>query len=170
MPLTIDERNAAARALYVGALGLGESHDDPTARSFALELFRTRLVRRLMVELYPAAYQPMVDHAAATNGQVYVVALHHCAITLSDVINAAIAAQIPVHCVDGRDGNIGRASGAAMQRRNQAVGDNFAQITGGNTATHPGARGCLILFGGAHFEGANRIQNYIGGLPYCRAG
>jgi hypothetical protein len=170
MSLSIEERNDAAHALFIGALGLGESHDDPTARSFALELFRTRLARRLMIELFAGAYQAGIDRAAATGGQVWVPTLHSCAISLSDVINAALQAGIPVHCVDGREGNIARATSSAMQRRNQTAGQCFQAITGANDATQPGARGCLILFGGAHFEGSNPIQNYILHLPYCRAG
>lgn len=170
MALNGAERNAAARALFVGALGLGEDHTDETARKFAIDLMKTRLATRLMVELSTDAYQQQVDAAAVSGNKVFLLELHQCSTTLSHVISEAHARGVPVHCVDGRDGNIARVNAGAMQRRNRHAAIQFTAITGAPHARHPAAKGTLILFGGAHFEGDNGIQNLIQDLPVCMAG
>ena len=170
MSLTIAERNAAAHALNVGALGLGENHEEPEARSFAMELIRAGLVRRLMVELYAPTYQQQIDDADPRNPSVYIWTKFSCEIKLHDVINLARSRSIPVDCIDGRDGQAGRASAMAMRRRNQNAAREFTRITGAANGTDAEAKGTLILFGGAHFEGNDGIQRLIPGLPVCMAG
>jgi hypothetical protein len=171
MALTIPQRNAAAHALNVGAIGLGEEHTEPDARSFAIELIKTGLVRFLMVELAPGTYQAQVDAAVQRGGGLHLVTKNRCPVSLHDVINTAIAAGVPVHCVDSKWANHRDAhQPAKLKVRNREVGQNFQGITGAHQADAPGAQGCLILFGGAHFEGPDAIQTHIPNLHICMAG
>jgi len=147
----------AVRVLLIRALGIGENHERPDGRHLALRLLAstTPIVRHLFVELPPWG-QNIVQRAgvrASTSREQTGVEKglefgqrHQCVIPLKRVISAALLERIPVHCVDHRLGG----AGGHMTTRNRTIANNFLQITNGT-----GTRGCLLLFGGAHFDGAD---------------
>jgi hypothetical protein len=61
----------------------------------------------------------------------------------------------------------------SFRRRHTRVAEVFRDetgIAGPADATAPQARGCLLLFGGAHFEGAQALGRYIRNLSWVMAG
>ena len=168
-----------------GAVGIGESHDSPGGRLLVIELIKSGKVKKLLVELSPGAYDGAVNGAKDRQKDgvdsitktldLSLGTRHKCDISLGRVIAEAICANIPVYNVDHYKANQ-RAEMAAsvgvMKIRNEEVAKQFEKITGSKAAVSEGAKGCLLLFGGAHFEDANAIDAdaNIFGLPVVMMG
>ncbi len=173
--------NDARRCLEAGALGIGEDHTKPDGRQLALDLIEAGVVTNLFVEFAETQFGPALNYARelADKGEgLDEVAkyapnsnLFQCNIPLGKVIAAALLKKIPVHLADN---SIMAARPSDFQRRHNTIREVFSRVTG-QARTPPEAAGqscvgCLLLWGGAHFEGSQALDNYILGLPFIKMG
>lgn len=184
----IDE--ALARiSLLAGALGIGEDHTKGNARELALALINSsnhaggRLVTNFFTELYEdhgnieklasarilaanGAALGLVEEAAPTGF------LYGNPIPQGRVIARALQRGIPVHLAD----ITAMQSGRMHKKRHTAILNRFRAVTGqpppglAQAVGPPACVGCLLLWGGAHFEGADALDQFIHGLPFVKMG
>lgn len=176
MPKTHSGR--AVSCLRVGALGVGEDHTKPAGRNLALWLIENGHVQNFFVEFpavtYGAALAMAMQAAAAQppptrqalGQQMHWENLHVPAIRLGDVMAEALLRGIPVHLAD----HVRQMTHPhRFATRHANIRNVFRQVTGQAgvpTAVAPGAIGSLLLWGGAHFEGGESLDNYILNLPF----
>ncbi len=179
MPLIRFNPEVARVALQNGALGIGEDHGEPEARQLALELINMGVVRHFFTELYEEhgnVEKLATARIAAASGDSLRVVESLCpsgfslgnSITQGRVIARALQRGATVHLADTPHMHMGASRHA---QRHQNILAKYRRAT-----NQPGpaparadvaaGRGCLLLWGGAHFEGANALENFIIGLPF----
>lgn len=184
----VDEALARA-SLLAGALGIGENHGNGNARELALSLINSgnnaggRLVTNFFTELYEdhgniqkleSARRLAADGASL--GIVQAAApsgfLLGNPIPQGRVIARALQRGIPVHLAD----ILAMHSGKMHNQRHAAILNRFRAVTGqpapgvAQAVGPPACVGCLLLWGGAHFQGGNALDQYIQGLPFVMMG
>jgi len=179
--------------LSQGAFGIGEEHETPIARQWVLQLIDYGAASRIFIELpNTVIYNENLEKAKAKSDEggsmSEVRALAPCgnldsqnAISVKDIIAYAYKKNAEIYLADHRKMGY-RPDDHPM--RHTAISQKFTQITGTTLAVDPGCKGCLLLWGGAHFENQTSIdrttgvkttkntslENYIVGLPYAMLG
>jgi hypothetical protein len=179
MPET--NENDAWYCLETGALGIGEEHTQPAGRQLAIELIDSGLVTNLFVEFAQEQFRYALQAAQKAVGQgrdIEEVArlapnsnLFKNRIPLGRVIAMALLAHIPVHLADHY---IMASYPNDFRRRHTTIKNTFRAVTNQQQdppyAIGENCIGCLLLWGGKHFEGNQQMDRYIIGLPFIMMG
>jgi hypothetical protein len=179
----------AATFLMVGALGIAEEHETPAARELVLRLMEMGVVRKFFVEL-----PKNVERFATALAKAQTAAQSGASIeditqlapsgnldpgnrlSIGYLIAIALSKNIEVYLADDRD--MLRQNGGSFQKRHASIRETFKAATGQAEAKWytDAAKGCLLLWGGAHFD--DKFKNtalldqpgVINGLPYVKKG
>lgn len=153
-------------ALATGPVGIGERHDDPWARRFAIDCLKGGSVKKLFLEL-PSTGQKAVDMIEETTDTKLARLMISGAcghpqspgnpVQLADLIIEAKAAGIPVWAADSPLMTNSRTS---FEDRHKCVRLTYLEKS-------KGGKGCLLLWGKDHFTDQDHpLTNYISGLRY----
>ncbi|TKC86304.1 hypothetical protein FAZ69_20845 [Trinickia terrae] len=173
----------APRCLEAGALGIGENHTQPGGRQLAIELISSGRVTHLFVELAHMHYGKPLENAqeiADQGGDIDAVQMaapsgnlhQENPIPLSRVIATALTQKVKVHLAD----HIVMAYHAEdFARRHDSIREAFRTVTEQSPdaavqAVDERCAGCLLLWGGAHFEKKYALDKYIVNLPFIKMG
>lgn len=166
----------AVACLQAGALGIGEDHTMVAGRNLALWLIENGHVQHLFVEFPAPNYGQALNAAIQAAGaqppptrqnlaqQMNWENRHLPAIPLGEVMAEALLRGVTVHLADDP---IQMVHPNRFARRHTTIQNVFRQATGQvGMPSAAGAVGCLLLWGGAHFEGNHALDNYILNLPF----
>ncbi len=173
----------AQLALKNGALGIGEDHGDPAGRQLALDLINMGLVRHFFTELYEEEGNleklGKASRAAASGDSLLVVeSLAPSGHTLGNsikqgrVIARALQRGAQVHLADIQKMKY-RPTFHAPRHSN--IRAKYRIVTnqpapGAASAVGENCRGCLLLWGAAHFEGDTSLDIFLPGLQFVKLG
>ncbi|MFA8385373.1 MAG: hypothetical protein ACEPO2_07090 [Pelagibaca sp.] len=177
----------AVNFLKAGALGIGEEHNDPAGRRLVKELIDKGVVKKLFVELAKnterfSRAMAAANAKAAEGGNIEEIAsVAPCGdldrlneIPLNHLIAYALFHGAQVFLADDR--SMAKLRGGNFDIRHAQIRDTFKEATGQGAAKwySEEAKGCLFLWGGAHFDHKTKSHlddaNFIYGLPWIEKG
>lgn len=175
------EKSLAVQVIREGALGIGEDHTKPDGRNLAIELIEGGYVKKLFLEFPPLDdWVSMLEKATekapqgvdAVRGRIGFGVIFHCSVAIEQVAAVAIVHGATVHLVDHKVAMNPTRNGTTggMKMRNITIAQGVMGATGTQSACEADAIGSLLLFGGAHFEGAASIVAFYQDLRWVRAG
>jgi len=191
----IIERNAIARYLQQGAVGVGETHNQPASVHAIIKciLKHPGSVRQIFIELWPAHSQSTIDSTRqkylmtdgdpeekATEAFECIRTVLHgqgCKSwkTFAMLIVVAIVNDIPVTCAEASTAFLTLAAKLEMgvSRRNIATLELIKGKLGVGKWNDQGAIGSILLFGSDHFSlrGGNfvSLEEGFGNMPWYNA-
>lgn len=178
----------AVNFLKAGALGIAEEHNTVAARELVLLLMEKGVVKKFFVELpknverFSTALAKAKDAAQSGASIDEIMKLaptgnldNNNNISIGKLIAFALFNKIEVFLGDDRI--MMRDGGGYFQKRHASVKETFQSATGQDSAKWytEAAQGCLLLWGGAHFDDKFKgplldQKGVIHGLPYVKKG